>query len=125
VIRALRSYRLEQRRSPTTTAWKHARLSPSAEAIIRHCGSWAAALALAGIPPIQRQLPGPDRREIAQALRAYQRQHGVAPTVTAWQRDQLTPSVKVIYRRFGSWPAALTHAGLATRTRPHHPARTR
>jgi Homing endonuclease associated repeat len=125
IVRALRSYRREHHRSPTTTAWKHARRSPSAEAIIRHCGSWAAALSHAGLPPAPRQPRGADRREIAEALRAYEREHGVAPSVTVWRRTQLKPGVKVIYRRFGSWPAALAYAGLPTRASARHSATTR
>jgi Homing endonuclease associated repeat len=93
--------------------------------MIRHRGSWAAALALAGLPPAPRQPRGPDRREIAEALRAYEREHGVRPSVTVWRRAQLKPGVKVIYRRFGSWSAALAYAGLPTHATPRHPAGTR
>jgi hypothetical protein len=112
VIRALRAYRREHRRSPTTTAWKQQRLRPSAEAIIRHCGSWANALALAGLTAAERAPRGADRREIIDALRAYQRHHGVAPTVTVWRRERRQPGAKAIINRFGSWTAALEHAAM-------------
>ncbi|MDQ2894089.1 MAG: sigma-70 region 4 domain-containing protein [Actinomycetota bacterium] len=112
IVRVLRGYQREHRRSPTTTAWKRAAMRPHAETIIRHCGSWAQALALAGIKPAERVPRGPSREEIVSALRAYACAHGKPPSSTAWRNARLTPGVKAIYRRFGSWPAALKAAGL-------------
>jgi sulfur relay (sulfurtransferase) DsrC/TusE family protein len=60
-------------------------------------------------PPTPR---GPNRDEVIQLLRDYHRAHGTPPRVTAWQHARLTPGIKTIYRRFGSWPAALAAAGL-------------
>jgi hypothetical protein len=79
---------------------------------IRHCGSWAAALTMAGMKPPERAQRGPNRDEIIAILRAYQREYGSPPSVTEWRRRRVKPGVKTIYRRFGSWPAALAAAGL-------------
>lgn len=59
VVRALVTYHREHGRSPTSTAWRKARLRPTAAAIARHCGSWADALALAGLKPAARVAHGP------------------------------------------------------------------
>ena len=112
IVRALRDYRREHHRSPTTTDWKRAGRRPHAETIIRHCGSWAAAIALASMKPAPPAPRGPDRDEIIQLLRDYQHANGTPPSVTAWQHARLKPGIKTIYRRFGSWPAALAAAGL-------------
>jgi hypothetical protein len=112
IIHALRGFRREHRRSPTSSEWSRARRRPAAETIIRHCGSWAAALALAGMNPPERASRGPDREQTIAHLRAYDREHGTPPSVSEWQRRRLRPGVKPIYRQFGSWPAALAAAGL-------------
>lgn len=113
IARALREYHDNHGQSPSTTAWKADRSRPSAEAIIRHCGSWARALELAGLPVPARRQRGPDSAEIFTLLRAYQREHGQAPSAAAWKRAGLTPSVKVIGRRFGSWQQALNAAAFS------------
>jgi len=64
IARALRGYHDNHGQSPSTTAWKLARSRPSAEAIIKHCGSWAQALELAGLPAPERRPRGPDTAEI-------------------------------------------------------------
>ncbi|MGO9976907.1 MAG: homing endonuclease associated repeat-containing protein [Solirubrobacteraceae bacterium] len=112
IIRALRDFRREHRRSPTSSEWSRTRRRPAAETIIRHCGSWAAALTLASLNPPDRVSRGPDRDHIIARLRAYEREHGAPPSVSEWRRRRLRPGVKPIYRQFGSWPAALAAAGL-------------
>jgi DNA-binding CsgD family transcriptional regulator len=109
---ALRAYQDHHGASPSSSTWHQRRLSPSAEAIIRRCGSWAAALELAGLPACVPARQAPGDAEILERLRAYAREFGVAPSSTAWRRQQRTPGTTVIARRFGSWPAALQRAGL-------------
>ena len=112
IIDALRAYHDQHARSPSSSTWRDHRLSPSAKAIIRHCGSWAAALELAGLPACVRARQAPSDEEILKRLRAYAREFGVAPSSTAWRRQQRAPGTTLIGRRFGSWPAALQRAGL-------------
>jgi Homing endonuclease associated repeat len=50
VVDALREYRRKHGCSPTTTSWKAEGGLPAAETIIRHCGSWRAAIELAELP---------------------------------------------------------------------------
>lgn len=114
VARALRAYRREYHRSPTTTAWRRAKCRPAAETIIRHCGSWAAALDLAGIDPPEHMARGADREQLISVLQRYAKEHGTSPSLTEWRRLRMTPALKPFYRVFGSWPAALAAAGLPT-----------
>jgi hypothetical protein len=39
IVRALRDYRREHRRSPTISDWKRSRRRPHADTITRHCDS--------------------------------------------------------------------------------------
>ena len=112
IVRALRRFGREHGRSPTSSEWRRARRRPAADTIIRHCGSWAQALALAQMTPTERVPRGPDAEEIIARLRDYEREHGGPPSLTEWQRRRLEPSVNTIYRRFGSWPAALAAADM-------------
>jgi hypothetical protein len=109
IVRALRRFGREHGRSPTSSEWRRARRRPAADTIIRHCGSWAHALAQ--MTPRERVPRGPGAEEIVARLRGYEREHGRPPTLAEWQRRRLEPSVNTIYRRFGSWPAALVAAG--------------
>jgi hypothetical protein len=62
--------------------------------------------------PRERVPRGPGAEEIVARLRGYEREHGRPPSLTEWQRRRLEPSVNTIYRRFGSWPAALAAAAM-------------
>ena len=64
IIDALRSFHASHGQSPTTSAWRAERQFPVSETIIRHCGSWRAALELAGLPP-------PDRTRVGRATTRY------------------------------------------------------
>jgi Homing endonuclease associated repeat len=113
IIDALRSYHANHGQSPTTTAWRAERQFPVSETIIRHCGSWRAALELAGLPPPDRTPRGPSDDEILDALRAYRRERGAPPTIREWNEQHRRPGFKLIRGRFGSWTAALARAGIA------------
>lgn len=113
IVEALRAYRGRHGGSPSPSAWKAVGGLPAAETIIRHCGSWRAALTLAGLPPPAPPPRGPSDSEILAALRSYVREVGAAPTIRAWTAERRRPGVKLIRSRFGSWAAALDHAGIA------------
>ena len=67
MVDALRFFNAAHGHSPTTSAWRAERQFPVSETIIRHCGSWRAALALAGLPPPDPTPRGPSDREILEA----------------------------------------------------------
>jgi hypothetical protein len=113
IIDALRSYHASHGQSPTTTAWRDERQFPVSETIIRHCGSWRAALELAELPPPDPAPRGPSDDEILEALRAYRREWGAPPTIREWNERHRRPGFKLIRGRFGSWTAALARAGIA------------
>jgi len=113
IVEALLDYRKAHGCSPSSTAWKAAGRLPAAETIIRHCGSWSAALKLAGLPAVTPAPRGPSDSEVLAALRSYAREVGATPTVRAWSAQRRRPGVKLIRNRFGSWGAALDHAGIA------------
>jgi Homing endonuclease associated repeat len=113
IVEALRAYREKHGRSPSSSAWKAAGELPAAETIIRHCGSWRAALTLAGLPAPAPTQQRPSDSEVLAALRSYAREVGAAPTIRAWTADRRRPGVKLIRSRFRSWAAALDHAGIA------------
>jgi hypothetical protein len=61
------------------------------------------------------KLRGPNvtEHDIAVALRREAARLGRTPYSREWQRENLSPSSKTIFRRFGTWDAALEAAGLA------------
>lgn len=54
IVEALRDFELEHGQVPTRDAWDEAVPAPSSRTIIRHLGSWNAALAAAGMTPNRR-----------------------------------------------------------------------
>ena len=86
IIDALRSYHANHGQSPTTSAWRAERQFPVSVTIIRHCGSWRAALELAGLPPPDRTQRGPSDDEILEALSAYRREWGGAADNSGLER---------------------------------------
>jgi hypothetical protein len=112
IVDVLRAYHETHGGSPSSSAWKAAGGRPAAETIIRHCGSWRAALQLAGLPAAKLAPRGATDSEILEALRAYAQEAGTAPTIRAWAAQRRRPGVKLIRSRFGSWAAALERAGI-------------
>lgn len=66
------------------------------------------------------------RDTVAEAIRAWHRQHGRAPTADDW-RDKLTgcPTHSVVTNLFGSWAAAREYAGVPAPPRRRRQARPR
>lgn len=66
-------------------------------------------------PKPRPRLRGPNVTEadIAVALRREAARLGRTPYSREWQRENLRPSSKTIFRRYGSWDAALEAAGLS------------
>ena len=115
IIEALRAYHRAHGQPPSKRSWSRSVGRPAVSTIVRYCGSWGAALELAGLPH-----RGPGDSELLDALRKYRREFGVAPTSRAWQEARRRPGVKMIRARFGSWSAALQLAGI-TDERPSYP----
>jgi hypothetical protein len=113
VVDALREYHRKHGCSPTTTSWKAVGGLPAADTIIRHCGSWRAAIELAELPVPQRAQRGPSDDGVIAALREYRDELDVAPTMAAWRKQHRQPGVKLIRNRFGTWEQALARAGIS------------
>ena len=115
MIRALNAARRElsdRFARPSYQALARSRGWPSAHAISRHFGSWAAACEAAGV----RRAGWADVEdgELLDLLREDTRRRGRAPRSSEWaHRAQGRPSSSVIVRRFGSWAAGLSAAGLS------------
>jgi hypothetical protein len=78
IVRVLQAHHREHGRSPTSSGWKRAGYRPHAETINRHRGSWAAALALAGLmpaPPTPRRPAGGELIELHATISASTGQH--------------------------------------------------
>jgi hypothetical protein len=79
IATALREFSDRHGRSPTSSEWQHARLTPATNTITRHCGSWHAALALAGLQP-----PTPRKRADVETPR-HQRTRGNCQMLWIWR----------------------------------------
>lgn len=86
--------------------WRRHHAGPSARTIVRHYGSWAAALRAAGHAP-----PDPPALVIRQALRILWQQAGRPPTTAAWRAWPDRPvALATVLHHYGSWRAALAAA---------------
>ncbi len=127
---------------PTVAEWIADPTRPSSFVASIRFGSWLNMVELAGFEPRRRGLrlsfehhvqPPPlasgrprewDARRVAAALRVWAHQHGRVPRRRDWLRTSaLHPEGAVVYRLFGSWPAALQAAGLDVPS-PGPPQRT-
>jgi len=105
-------------RTPTTKEFCAGVDRPLVATVRRQCGSWPVLVERAGLEPSKRSQIWPAERVIA-GLKAWAVEHGHASLATEWKRsDADHPSVMLVCRRFGSWPAALTAADLPLNTRP-------
>jgi hypothetical protein len=114
--------------APTSDSWTRRDPTgrrPAASTVIKTFGSWNAAVAAAGLEPRRRggQAGTPTGRlhwtddEMLDALRAYGREHGRAPTSIEWKTaEDSHPSAHTIGKRFGSWANAVERAGFARPT---------
>jgi hypothetical protein len=109
VLDGLRAFERDHGRPPTSLDLRDTRGTPypPASAVIRTLGSLRAALARLGHDAAWTPVGD---QQILDALRAYAREHGRAPTATSWRREHRRPGASVIIRRHGSWSAALTTA---------------
>ena len=95
-------------------AWGEPR-RPCTPTVLRHFGSWNAALETAGLRPRLRSHWS--RTQIIDAIRAWVDRTGTLPTHSAWQRrpsaeEPDRPTAHTVIERFGSWEAALRATGL-------------
>lgn len=116
---------------------------PGSGVVVRVFGVWLSALRAAGCPPTDRHgrtrdpgvyepaVPRYERDDVVRALSACAGELGRAPTVrsySAWRERRLRalagrrppvhlPQQCTVTRFFGSWPAALTAAGLDPQSR--------
>ncbi|MGB9886276.1 MAG: homing endonuclease associated repeat-containing protein [Moorellales bacterium] len=111
VVNALRALAAELGRAPTKAEWRG---PGSGHTVTRLFGSWAAALAAAGLQPYRRPRPARGdieavRREAVERLRSLAEELGRTPRVTDWRGSF---GVAVVLKSFGTWNAALEAAGL-------------
>ena len=122
IVAAIRAWARLEGRAPAIVDWRphdrggHPRWErdcprfPPCSHVVRRFGSWNAALQAAGF-----DRPRPDawsEHEIVEALRAWARTHGFAPSSSDWETS---PDRNIISSRFGGWNAALAAAGLEPR----------
>jgi hypothetical protein len=120
IVAALQRWAQVNGRPPTQHDWRNRhpdRMHPSASVAANHFGSWSAALRAAGLTPATRRWT-PD--ELVDALRAWERRHGHAPTSSEWPNAGAGsdhPARGTIVNHFGNWIQALHAAGLEPRRR--------
>ena len=107
-IRALRRFHEHSGRNPTVRKWTELAQQPSAPTIIRHFGSWNAALAAAAIPAARRHQRWSDQ-DIVAAIRAFEARHRRPPSTAHFGGGAL-PAFETVRRRFGSLEAVINRA---------------
>jgi len=112
IVAAIRAFADEHGRPPTSKDWKRVGEDhPAWGSVVRHFGSFGAALSAAGFAPRRFSW---DREQIVAALNAHLREHGVLPTAGEWAERDPTgarPALHNVHHQFGSWDKALEAAG--------------
>ena len=122
LLATMRLWVTRYERVPSQRAWNTHCVTgrqPNAATYCKRFGDWPSALAAAGIA-----LTLPTRygdREVLASMRTWNAGIAAQPTARRWDRTRPagTPNSSYIRGRFGSWPAALTTAGI------QHPRRGR
>ena len=107
-IDALRNFHQAHGRNPSVREWHELDQRPSAPPIIRHFGSWNAALSAAGLivtRPRQRW----SNDDIITAIRAFETAHGRPPHTPDFGGPAM-PSFETVRLRFGSIATAIALA---------------
>ncbi len=107
-VRALRAFHDTHGRNPTAREWDTLGQRPSAPPIIRHFGSWNAALAAAGLTVTRPRRRWSDEQILA-AIRAFEAQHGRSPAAADFGGGTL-PGFETMRLRYGSLAAVLERA---------------
>lgn len=132
VVALIRAYVAEHGQPPSSPLWEELRRTeadsrPSASTLVRHHGSWAATLALAGFSPaprIKRRFGYPSKKwtetTVAASLRTWAEAHGRPPRHNEWRYAAgvsapggAHPNAYIVCRLWGSWQAGLAAVGLA------------
>jgi hypothetical protein len=116
IIEAIRAWAKKHGRAPTQEDWHAsdpAGQRPIYATVVRHYGSWPAALEAAGVLPAR--LRRWSREEVIEAMQAFTHKHGRAPTTADWHaKSHEHPGPDAARRWFGSWNDALIAAGVRT-----------
>jgi Homing endonuclease associated repeat len=107
-VRALRHFHTIHGRHPSVREWDQLGQRPSAPAIIRHYGSWNAALSAAGLIVTQPRRRWSDD-DILAAIRAFETGHDRPPR-TADFGGPTMPGFETVRVRFGSLAASIARA---------------
>jgi hypothetical protein len=107
-VRALRHFHTIHGRHPSVRQWDELGQRPSAPAIIRHFGSWTAALGAAGLIVTQPRRRWSDDDIIA-AIRAFETAHGRPPRTSDFGGPAM-PGFETVRVRFGSLAACVERA---------------
>ncbi len=105
---ALRRFAEAHGRHPSAREWDELGQRPSAPAIIRHFGSWNAALAAAGLTATRPRRRWSDE-EIFAAIREFEARHQRPPSAADFGGGAL-PGFETVRVRLGSLAAVLTRA---------------
>jgi hypothetical protein len=125
IVEAIRAWVDRTETMPTHSAWRHRPSAeepdrPTAHTVIKHFGSWEAALRAAGLEP-----PKPRRSwsatEVVEAIKAFAEREGRPPTGRDWRSSPAPgdprPTDKAVVKCFGSWNDGLAAAGFAPHRR--------
>ncbi len=143
LIAQLQAYGRKHGHPPNSQDVLHGRgdISPNVTIVQREFGSWRAGLIAAGfdVPAVghyerteytrslmaKRSSAGVEWtcERIVAAIQAWNEIHGRPPTCTEWRTaTHLTPTAAVVFRRFGSWNAAIAAAGFVARLQGQRPS---
>jgi len=107
-VRALRHFHETHGPNQSVREWDELGQRPSAPAIIRHLGSWNAALSAAGLIVTQPRRRRSDDEMIA-AIRAFETAHGRRPRTPDFGGPAM-PGFETVRVRFGSLAASIARA---------------
>lgn len=122
ILGAIQTVAMRIGRTPTRTEYEQHIQRPSLSLVIYRFGSWSQAVTAAGLVPRGTGVNAGVRTdaELLAAMREHAVTLGHAPSRWWWEHHVHSPSAAAIFRRFGSWDAALQAAGLE-RERPLSP----
>jgi hypothetical protein len=105
---ALRSFHDAHGHNPTVRDWDKLKQRPSSPSIIRHFGSWNAALSAAELTVTQPRRRWRDDQILA-AIRTFDAQQGRPPSAADFGGTAM-PGYETVRVRFGSLPATIDRA---------------